>query len=44
MNPSHIEKVDDGSTLIDYAKIRPFHNIKCGVEYRDLHIPDDLKK
>jgi len=44
MNPQRVEKVEDGSTIIDYAKIRPYHNVKCGVEYRDIDVPDDLKR
>jgi len=43
MNPNHIEKTSDSSVLIDYTKIREFHSVKCGIEFRDLELPEMLK-
>ena len=43
LNPDSIWKLPDEEPFFKYAEFEPMHNTKCGIEYRDIILPDALK-
>lgn len=42
--PTHLEKLPDETSILDYQDMKEIGNVKCGIEFRNLSLPDPLLK
>jgi len=43
LNPDSIWKLPEEEPFFKYSEFQPMHNTKCGIEFRDIILPDALK-
>ena len=43
LSPTEIEKLPDEYTILSYKDMKEISNVKCGLEFRNLTLPNDLK-